>query len=73
MADPTVTDVFNQLVLVNGKLDQVEVNTSVISNLNSSINLGFSATVVRLDNLAAINLDAVGRLDALAAINIEAV
>jgi hypothetical protein len=59
MADPTVTDVFNQLVLVNGKLDQVEVNTSVITNLNVSINTGFTATVGRLDTLAAIEVEAV--------------
>jgi hypothetical protein len=59
MADPTVTDVFNQLVLVNGKLAQVEVNTSLMANLNMSINTGFAATVGRLDTLAAINVEAV--------------
>lgn len=59
MADPTVTDVFNQLVLVNGKLSQVEVNTSLMANLNMSINTGFTATVGRLDMLAAINVEAV--------------
>lgn len=59
MADPTVTDVFNQLVLVNGKLAQVEVNTSLMANLNTSINAGFTATVGRLDTLAAINVAAV--------------
>lgn len=57
MADPTVTDVFNQLVLVNGKLDQVEVNTSLISNLNNSINIGFKATVDALHLLALINAE----------------
>jgi hypothetical protein len=59
MADPTVTDVFNQLVLVNSKLDQVEVNTSVISNLNASINQGFASTVKALETIALINIEAV--------------
>lgn len=59
MPDPTVTDVFNQLVLVNGKLSQVEVNTSLMANLNMSINAGFAATVGRLDTLAAIDVEAV--------------
>jgi hypothetical protein len=59
MADPTVTDVFNQLVLVNGKLDQVEVNTSLMANVNTSINSGFSATVSRLNVLALIEVEAV--------------
>lgn len=66
MADPTVTDVFNQLVLVNSKLAQVEVNTSLMANLNTSINTGFSATVGRLDNL-------ITRADIIALVNIEAV
>ena len=59
MADPTITDVFNQLVLVNGKLDQVEVNTSMITNLNVSINQGFAATVNALNTIAQINIEAV--------------
>lgn len=59
MADPTVTDVFNQLVLVNGKLDQVEVNTSLMANINASINAGAAATVGRLDVLALIEVEAV--------------
>jgi len=59
MADPTVTDVFNQLVQVNANLDQVEVNTSLISNLNATLNAGFSATVGRLDTIAAIEVEAV--------------
>lgn len=59
MADPTVTDVFNQLVLVNGKLDQVEVNTAAISNVNMSINKGFAATVNALQAIALINIEAV--------------
>jgi hypothetical protein len=59
MADPTVTDVFNQLVLANGKLAQIEVNTSLVSNLNTSINVGFNATVDRLNKIAAINIEAV--------------
>lgn len=57
MPDPTVTDVFNQLVLVNGKLSQVEVNTSLMANLNTSINMGFAATVGRLDTLALIEAE----------------
>ena len=59
MADPTVTDVFNQLILVNGKLAQVEVNTSLMANVNTSINSGFSATVSRLDTVALIQVEAV--------------
>ena len=58
MADPTVTDVFNQLILVNGKLDQIEVNTSLMANVNTSINSGFSATVARLDTVALIQVEA---------------
>jgi outer membrane murein-binding lipoprotein Lpp len=59
MADPTVTDVFNQLVLVNGKLDQVEVNTSMITTLNASINAGFNDTVNALNVLTQVNIEAV--------------
>lgn len=59
MADPTITDVFNQLVLVNGKLDQVEVNTSMITNLNVSINQGFAETVNALNTIALIDIEAV--------------
>ena len=59
MADPTVTDVFNQLVLVNGKLDQVQLNTSLIANLNSSINHGFNDTVDTLNVLIKVNIEAV--------------
>ena len=59
MTDPTVTDVFNQLVLVNGKLDQVEVNTSMLTNLNVSINQGFSKTVHGLNVIAQIDVEAV--------------
>lgn len=69
MADPTVTDVFNQLVLVNGKLAQVEVNTSLMANLNTSINAGFTATVGRLDTLAAIEVEAAKLLFHLTAQN----
>lgn len=57
MADPTVTDVFNQLVGVNGKLDQVEVNTSMIALLNASVNAGFAATVDRLDTVADLQIE----------------
>jgi hypothetical protein len=66
MADPTVTDVFNQLVLVNGKLDQVEVNTAAITNVNVSINKGFNDTVHAIENTtkavltdAQVNVEAV--------------
>ncbi len=59
MADPTITDVFNQLVDVNGKLAQVEVNTSMITNLNASINAGFAETVNALNTIALINIEAV--------------
>ena len=59
MADPTVTVVFNQLVLVNGKLDQVQLNTSLIANLNSSINQGFNDTVDTLNVLIKVNIEAV--------------
>jgi hypothetical protein len=59
MADPTVSDLWNQLVLVNGKLDQIEVNTSMITNLNTSINKGFAETVNALNTIALINIEAV--------------
>ncbi|MFA5924600.1 MAG: hypothetical protein WC856_25490 [Methylococcaceae bacterium] len=59
MADPTVTDVFNQLVLANGKLDQIEVNTSMVTNLNTSINHGFADTINALQAIAQINIEAV--------------
>jgi hypothetical protein len=59
MADPTVTDVFNQLVLVNGKLDQIELNTSLVTVLNASINSGFTATVNGLKAIALINIESV--------------
>ena len=59
MADPTVTDVFNQLVLVNGKLDQVQLNTSLIAALNGSINTGFNDTVNALNVLTQVNIEAV--------------
>jgi hypothetical protein len=59
MADPTVTDVFNQLVLVNGKLDQLQVNTSLLVNVNASINKGFNDTVNALNVLTAVDIEAV--------------
>lgn len=59
MPDPTITDVFNQLVDVNGKLAQVEVNTSMITNLNVTLNQGFAATVDALNTVALINIEAV--------------
>jgi hypothetical protein len=69
MPDPTVTDVFNQLVLVNGKLSQVEVNTSLMANLNMSINAGFSASVGRLDTLTAVEIESAKLLFHLTAQN----
>ncbi len=59
MPDPTVTDVFNQLVLANGKLEQVEINTSLVTHLNASINQGFNDTVNVLNAISQINIEAV--------------
>lgn len=63
MADPTVADVFNQLVLVNGKLDQIDTNTfgqaNAINNLDSDVNKGFKATVDALKTIAQIDIEAV--------------
>ena len=59
MADPTITDVFNQLILVNGKLDQVNLNTTLIADLNASINSGFNDTVNALNVLTQVNIEAV--------------
>lgn len=56
MADPTVGDVFNQLVLVNGKLDAIDTNTfgqaNAINNLDGDVNKG-------LNILAQIDVEAV--------------
>ncbi len=59
MADPTITDVFNELVLVNGKLDQLNVNTTLIATVNASINKGFNDTVQALNVLTQVDIDAV--------------
>jgi hypothetical protein len=63
MADPTVGDVFNQLVLVNGKLDQIDTNTfgqaNAINNLDGDVNKGFKATVDALKIIAQIDIEAV--------------
>lgn len=63
MADPTVGDVFNQLVLVNGKLDAIDTNTfgqaNAINNLDGDVNKGFKATVDMLKVLAQIDIEAV--------------
>lgn len=63
MADPTVADVFNQLVLVNGKLDQIDTNTfgqaAALNNLDSDVNIGFKATVDALKTIAKIDIEAV--------------
>ena len=45
--------------MVNGKLDQVEVNTSLLVNVNASINKGFNDTVNALNILTQVNIDAV--------------
>src|SRR4051812_19117465 len=63
MADPTVGDVFNQLVLVNGKLDQIDTNTfgqaNAINNLDGHLTAGFKATVDALKTIAQIDVEAV--------------
>ena len=59
MPDPTVTDVFNQLVLSNGKLDQIELNTSMVTALNATMVSGFATTVDALKAIAAINVESV--------------
>jgi hypothetical protein len=63
MADPTVADVFNQLVLVNGKLDQIDTNTfgqaAAINNLDGDVNKGFKATVDALKTLALLDIEAI--------------
>lgn len=61
MADPTVADVFNQLVFVNGKLDQIDTNTfgqaNAINNLAAEVTTGFNNTVVGLQTIAFINTE----------------
>ena len=59
MPDPTVTDVFDQLVLSNGKLDQIELNTSMVTALNATMVSGFATTVDALKAIAAINVESV--------------
>lgn len=63
MADPTVADVFNQLVLVNGKLDQIDTNTfgqaAAINNLDGDANKGFKATVDALKTLALLDIETI--------------
>ncbi|MBW2095841.1 MAG: hypothetical protein JRI80_13220 [Deltaproteobacteria bacterium] len=63
MPDPTVTDVFNQLVLANGKLDQIDTNTfgqtAALNTLNGAVNSGFNNTVNALNIVAQINIEAV--------------
>lgn len=58
MADPTVTDVYNQLVLVNGKLDQLNVSitaqATAFSHLDSDVKKGFKSTVDTLNAIAQI-------------------
>ena len=60
MADPTVADVFNQLVLVNGKLDNIDTNTfgqaAALNTLDADVNKGFKATVDALTAIAQINV-----------------
>ncbi|MBW4484501.1 MAG: hypothetical protein KME14_18355 [Tildeniella torsiva UHER 1998/13D] len=63
MADPTVGDVFNQLVFVNGKLDQIDTNTfglaNAVSTLDSNVNLGFQNTADMLKILAQLDIEAI--------------
>lgn len=63
MADPTVADVFNQLVLVNGKLDAIDTNTfgqaNAINNLDADVNTGFNKSVQWLQILAKIDVELV--------------
>lgn len=70
MADPTVSDVFNQLVLANGKLDQINIATlgqanalnqldSDIKKLDGDVNKGFQTTVDTLKIIAQIDIEAV--------------
>lgn len=63
MADPTVADVFDQLVLVNGKLDQINLSTtgeaSAITHMDSDLIKGFKATVDALNTIAQIDTVAV--------------
>jgi len=63
MADPTVADVFDQLVLVNGKLDQIDLSTTgeanAINKLDGDANKGFKATVDALNTLAQIDVETV--------------
>lgn len=70
MADPTVSDVFNQLVLANGKLDQINIATlgqanalnqldGDIKKLDGDVNKGFQTTVDTLKIIAQIDIEAV--------------
>lgn len=63
MPDPTVTDVFNQLVLANGKLDQIDTNTfgqtAALNSINGAVNQGFHDTDNSLKTIALINIEAV--------------
>jgi hypothetical protein len=63
MADPTVADVFDQLVLVNGKLDQINLSTTgeanAINKLDSDVNKGFKTTIDSLKVIAQFDLEAV--------------
>ena len=62
MADPTVGDVFDQLVFVNSKLDQIQTNTlpivASINHLDGHLVNGFNATAVALTTIAQINTEA---------------
>jgi len=55
---PSVDDVFNQLVAVNGKLDQINVNTTLLANVNAALNQGFNDTVNALNVLTQVNIEA---------------
>lgn len=58
MADPTVGDVFDQLVMVNAKLDQIQTNTlplaAGINQVKAAVQTGLQAAV---DSIKILNTD----------------
>jgi ABC-type transporter Mla MlaB component len=63
MADPTVADVFDQLVLANGKLDQLNLSfiseANALTKLNGEVNKASKAAVDLLTVIAKIDTEAV--------------
>lgn len=66
----SINDVFNQLVAVNGKLGQIEVNTAnetvatnqvnaSVGTLDTDLKAGFAATVNALQTIIQLDVDAV--------------